>query len=100
MSSMKGQLHGKVQSIERNTSIEFIKLADALKEYEDLKEWEISNEVDENSFVELIVSEDDFENHETLKKATINVDEKRMTVSMPRSEGFDFDYWAKWKDSI
>lgn len=83
---------------ERNTSKEFTELDKALKEYEDLKDWEITNDCDSDTYVELIASDDDFEDSETIRKSVIVEDEERMAKSTPREEGFDFDYWAKWQE--
>lgn len=83
---------------ERYTSEEFIDLDKALKEYEDLKDKEISDEVDMDSYVELISSEDDFEDSETIKKSIIVVDEEKMAINTPKEEGYEWEYWAKWKE--
>ncbi|MGY3717042.1 hypothetical protein ACWE42_16130 [Sutcliffiella cohnii] len=62
---------------------------DALKEYEDLKEY-IMSECDElNTQVHLL---------ETVKFATFVMDEEKMKVTTPKEEGYDFDFWAKWEE--
>ncbi|EFV74454.1 hypothetical protein [Cytobacillus oceanisediminis] len=50
------------------------------------------------SFVELEVSEDDFETTTSIKKVIAVVDEDRHELGTPREEGFDWDYWAKWEE--
>lgn len=85
---------------ERNTSKEFTDINEALKEYESMKDWEITNECDTDTYVELIVSVDDFEDSETIRKSVIVEDEDRMAISKPREDGLDFDYWATWKELL
>lgn len=87
----------KVHS-ERYTSVEFTDLDKALKEYEYVKDAEISDEVDMDSYVELISSIDDFEDSEKVKRAIIVVDEEKMAISTPKEEGYEWEYWAKWKE--
>lgn len=85
---------------ERFTSKEFTDYEEALKEYEEIKDREISDQVDMDSYVELIESEDDFEDGVTIKKAIIVVDEEKMAISTPKDEGYEWDYWAKWQETI
>ena len=66
--------------------------------YEYTKDRKMSEGVNEDSFVELVYSEDDFEDYVVLKRAVIVVDEEKMAISTPREKGFDFDYWAKWEE--
>lgn len=82
------------------TTEEFTDYEKAVEAYEKIKEQEISEQVDEDSYVELIVSEDDFEDSKTIKRAVIIVDEERMAISTPKEDGYEWDYWAKWKETI
>jgi len=77
-------------------SQEFVDYNKALAQYEMTKDNEMGEGVHEDSYVELVVSTDDFEDYVVLKRAAITVDEDKMKVSTPRQEGYDWDYWAKW----
>lgn len=79
-------------------SEEIEELTDAVAEYEDTKDRVIGEGVTEDSFVELVSSEDDFEDYEIVKRADVVVDEEKMAISTPKEEGLDWDYWAKWQD--
>jgi hypothetical protein len=74
-------------------------LEHALAMYELTKDREMGEGVTDDSYVELVCSEDDFEDYEVLKRADAVVDEEKMSISTPREEGFDWDYWAKWRES-
>ncbi len=67
----------------------FDNFEEALKEYEDLKEHIMSEGHEPNAQVHLL---------ETIKVATSVRDDEKMKESTPRKEGFEFDYWAKWKE--
>lgn len=71
----------------------------ALEKYEYTKDQVLGDGVTEDSYVELVCSDDDFEDHTTLRRAYIVVDEEKMKISTPREEGFDWDYWAIWKEA-
>ncbi|HHB2941830.1 TPA: hypothetical protein ACORAS_004717 [Bacillus cereus] len=79
-------------------SEEFVDLKDAADEYEDTKDEVMGEGVTEDSYVELVSSEDDFEDCEIVKRAVVVVDEEAMAISTPREVGRDWDYWAKWQD--
>ncbi|MGG3046243.1 hypothetical protein ABEO76_24455 [Bacillus anthracis] len=79
-------------------SKEFVELKEATDEYERTKDWAMGEGVTEDSYVELVSSNDDFEDYEIVKTAHVVVDEEKMAISTPREEGFDWDYWAKWQD--
>lgn len=82
------------------SSQEFEDLQKALVEYETTKDFQMGEGVDEDSYVELVSSQDDFENYKVLKRAMAVIDEERMSKGLPREEGYDFDYWAKWEELI
>lgn len=48
------------------------------------------------SLVEIVESEDDFEDYKVIKKVVAVIDNERTELRTPREEGFDWDYWAKW----
>ncbi|MCU5519838.1 hypothetical protein OCA41_05880 [Bacillus cereus] len=73
-------------------------LNNAVDEYEDTKDRVMGGGVTEDSYVELVSSEDDFEDYEIVKRADVVVDEEKMAISTPKEEGFGWDYWAKWQD--
>ncbi|WHT92340.1 hypothetical protein [Bacillus cereus] len=79
-------------------SEDFVDLKDAVDEYEDTKDKVMGDGVTEDSYVELVSSEDDFEDYEIVKRAVVVVDEEAMAISTPREAGSDWDYWAKWQD--
>lgn len=62
---------------------------DALKEYEGLKEHIMSDGHEPHTQVHLL---------QTIKVAISVKDEERMKKSNPKDEGYDFDFWAKWKE--
>ncbi|MGM0971664.1 MAG: hypothetical protein ACQEW2_02270 [Bacillota bacterium] len=82
------------------SSREFDNLEEALGKYELTKDMEMGEGVDQDSYVELVCSENDFEDYKVLKRAMVIVDEERMAKGLPRDEGYDFDYWAKWEELI
>lgn len=50
------------------------------------------------SYIELVESEDDFEDHTVIKREVAVIDHDRTELRTPREEGFDWDYWAKWQE--
>lgn len=82
------------------SSQEFDDLNKALAKYETTKDIQMSEGVDEDSYVELVCSKHNFEDYKVLKRAMPVVDEDRMSKGLPRDEGYDFDYWAKWEELI
>jgi hypothetical protein len=82
------------------SSQEMDDLKHALGHYELTKDREMGEGVDEDSYVELVCSENDFEDYKVLKRAMVIVDMEKMAISSPRDEGHDFDYWAKWEECI
>lgn len=52
------------------------------------------------SYIEIQKSDDDFEDYEVIKKVLAVIDNDRHELGTPREEGFDWDYWAKWKEVI
>ncbi|MGF7534967.1 hypothetical protein AAGG74_14955 [Bacillus mexicanus] len=56
--------------------------------------------VDMDSYVELVSSDNDFDDYEIFKRATIVLDEEKIAQSSPGDKGYDFDFWAKWKETI
>jgi len=83
---------------DRWSSKEFSDLKEAENKYEYTKDQEMGEGVDEDSYVQLVCSEDNFEDYEVIKIARVEVDEERMKISTPKDEGYDWDYWAKWKE--
>lgn len=75
---------------------EFKTLEEAEISYEWYKDQKMGDGVTEDSYVELVYSDDDFEDYQVLKRADVIIDEERMKKSIPRDEGYDFDWWAKW----
>ncbi|MFG0217231.1 hypothetical protein ACFU8X_29695 [Brevibacillus porteri] len=73
-----------------------IEKAEACYEYR--KDREMSEGIDESSFVELVCSEDDFEDYVVIKRAVAIEDVDRMAKSTPKEEGYEWDYWAKWQE--
>jgi len=74
-------------------------LAEAERAFESWKDNYMSEGVIAGeSFVEIEMSEDDFETTKTLQKVVAVVDNERHELGSPREEGFDWDYWAKWEE--
>lgn len=80
------------------SSKEFTNLQEAENEYEYTKDQEMGEGVNEDSYVQLVCSEDDFEDYKIIKIARAVVDEERMKISTPKQEGLEWDYWAKWME--
>jgi len=82
-------------------SKEFDSLEAAEKVYERWKDDLMTEGVQANeTFVEIAKSNDGFEDYEVIKKVIAVVDHDRTELCSPREEGFDWDYWAKWKSII
>ncbi|MGG0667807.1 hypothetical protein ABE073_04675 [Lederbergia citrisecunda] len=71
---------------------------EAVKEYERTKDYEMSDGVNSDTYVELVCSVDGFDDYETIKRAVAVVDEERTASEHPRDVGYDWDYWAKWEE--
>jgi hypothetical protein len=83
---------------EWDCSEEFDSIEEAEKKFEYYKGELMADGVDEDSYVEIVISDDDFDDYEVIKKVKAVVDSERMKISNPRDEGFDWDYWAKWQE--
>ncbi|MCM3314844.1 hypothetical protein M3626_20830 [Psychrobacillus sp. MER TA 17] len=81
------------------TGKEYTSYGEALRSYELTKDIEMGEGVDEDSYVELVCSSDGFEDTEVLMRAVPVVDEEKMKIDSPRAHGYDWDYWAKWKET-
>lgn len=52
------------------------------------------------TYVEMQQSEDGtFDDAETIRRADAVIDSDKMKQSIPRSEGYDWDYWATWAET-
>ncbi|GED35008.1 hypothetical protein P9G84_31885 [Brevibacillus centrosporus] len=80
------------------SSREYESIGQAEGQYELTKDRLMGEGVDEDGYVELVSSKDDFEDYTVLKRALVVVDEEKMKKSTPREDGYDFDYWAKWQE--
>ncbi len=80
------------------SSGEFDTIGQAEGIYELTKDRLMGEGVDEDGYVELVCSDNDFEDYTVLKRAVVVVDEDRMAISTPKDEGLEWDYWAKWKE--
>ncbi|RQW19865.1 hypothetical protein EH196_06885 [Bacillus sp. C1-1] len=78
---------------------EFDSYEEALGSYELTKDREMGEGIDQDSYVELVCSSDGFESHEVLIRAVPIVDEEKMKINTPREQGYEWDYWAKWKET-
>lgn len=70
----------------------------AEEQYEVVKDTLMSEGVNEDSYVQLVSSEDEFEECCVIKRADAVIDEERTELRTPREEGFDWDYWARWQE--
>jgi hypothetical protein len=52
------------------------------------------------TFVEIVESEDAFDDYKVIKKVIAVIDNNRHELGTPREEGFDWDYWAKWEEVV
>jgi len=74
-------------------------LEEAKKEFENWKDYLMSESVTaDESFVEIVVSEDGFEDYTVIKKVIAVIDNDRTELGTPKEEGFDWEYWAKWQE--
>lgn len=75
-------------------------LEEAEKVYESVKESKMADGVNINeSFVSIVESNDEFETEKEIKRANVVIDHKlTKEIGSPRSNGFDFDYWAEWQE--
>lgn len=85
---------------DRTESEEFHEFEKADELYESWKDDKMSEGVTEDSYVEIVASDDDFEDHRIIKRAVAVVDNDRNELGTPREEGMDWDYWAKWEESV
>lgn len=84
---------------EFNCSDEFETLEQAQAIFEQYRDELMSEGVSENdSYVEIAESEDDFGNYKVIKKVVAVRDHERMAVSTPEEEGFTWVFWAKWQE--
>jgi hypothetical protein len=84
---------------EMDVSGEFESLDQAEKIFERWKDEMMAEGVTENdSFVEIVESVDDFEDYKIVKKVIAAIDHERTELRTPREEGCDWDYWAKWRE--
>ncbi len=80
-------------------SIEFESLEEAEKTYERWKDGLMADGVTAgDTYVEIVKSNDDFEDYVVIKKVVAVVDNERTELGTPREEGFEWDYWAKWEE--
>lgn len=77
-------------------SKEYDSIVLATIDFEQTKESEMEKGVTEESYVELVVSHDNFDDYTVIRRANAVVDEERMEISTPDEEGHDFLWWAKW----
>lgn len=80
------------------SSAEYTSLEKAEVVYQYYKDQKMGNGVTEDSYVELVISTDDFEDSKVIKRANVVIDEERMKINTPRDEGLEWDYWAKWEE--
>lgn len=79
------------------TSEEYERLDVAQAKFETTMDRKMGDGINEDSYVELVCSNDGFEDYSVIKRVVPIVDEKKMAIGTPREEGLDWDYWAKWK---
>jgi hypothetical protein len=79
------------------SSVEFTSLQEAEAKFTIEKDNLMSEGVVENeSYVQIVKSEDDFEDYTVIKKIIAVRDNDRQELGTPQEEGFEWDYWAKW----
>jgi hypothetical protein len=84
---------------EMDVSKEFDTLEQAEEVYENWKDDLMSEGVQaDESFVEIAESDDNFEEYTVVKRVIAVIDNDRTELRIPREEGFDWDYWAKWQE--
>lgn len=80
--------------------------SEADKEYEEVKDYLMADEPDEDDWVRLRSIEipddliDELEDEPGLIKQTCLIRDPERIDDNPRDEGYDFDYWAAWSDDI
>lgn len=79
---------------------EFNTFEEAEISYEWYKDYKMGDGVSDDSYVELVYSDDDFEDYQVLKRANVVVDEEKMKQGTPKDKGYDWEYWAKWSEDI
>lgn len=79
--------------------VELDSLEKAKNVYENWKDNYMSDGVvADESFVELTVTEDDYETEQTIEKVIAVVDEEQFNdFGHPSEQGMEWDYWAKWQ---
>lgn len=81
------------------TSNEYESLDLAMLQFEKTKDREIGEGVTEDSYVELVVSHDNFDDYHVIKRVNAIIDEERMEKEgSPDEQGYDFQWWAKWQE--
>jgi hypothetical protein len=84
---------------EVENSKELLTLEEAIKIFEDWKDGMMSEGViADETYIQIVKSIDDFEDHEIIQKVIAVIDEDRHELRTPREEGMDWDYWAKWEN--
>ncbi|MBX4152448.1 hypothetical protein [Paenibacillus lautus] len=84
---------------ENDMSHEYESLDQAEQTFERWKEHSMSDGViAHESYVEIVESDDDFEDYKVIKKVVAVIDDERTELGTPREEGMDWDYWAKWQE--
>ncbi|ADO59936.2 hypothetical protein PPSC2_28500 (plasmid) [Paenibacillus polymyxa SC2] len=84
---------------DKNSSAPLLTLEQAEGVFERWKDDYMSDTViADESYVEIIESDDDFEDYLVIKKVIAVIDNDRTELQTPREEGFDWDYWAKWQE--
>jgi hypothetical protein len=82
-----------------DTSMEYELLEEATKTYERWKDDLMAEGVTEGeSYVEIVESEDDFDDYKVIRKVIAAIDHDRHELGSPKEEGFEWDYWAKWQE--
>lgn len=80
------------------TSNEYTDLKEAERVFAVTKDSVMADGVDYDSYVELTMSEDDFETEITLIRAVVVEDEAKFNaLGSPRDNDCDYDWWAKWE---
>lgn len=84
---------------DRDSSAPLLTLDQAERVFESWKDDYMSDGVcADESYVEIVESDDDFEDHKVIKRVIAVIDHDRTELRTPREEGFDWDYWAKWQE--
>ena len=80
-----------------NVSIKYELKEQAIQAYDNWKDSYISDEVDHDSYVELVYHDSISEDGIIIRKATIiEDDEKYNELGLPSEQGYDWTFWAKW----